>query len=400
MTRRLLIQCGAADTRAALALGEEIVGFWFGPARGDEALPRLPQAGEAYCGRIRTISRSIHAAFVDIGAERDAVLPLKDGAVAPPEGSSLVALIRRSPSPGKGAVLSVDFDAAAKDALARAVGTRTPPFRVGTADDPALEAWRWAAGLGAGLDMVLVNEPNAAAPLAAKGVAAVIDPAAFEEVGADDALAAAFEREVGLPGGARMIVDETEALTAVDIDASHATSAAHMGKLNNRVNHSAAGRLFRQLAKRGVGGRIVVDFLPPSDGAARRRLSDALKAAASEVFPSRFGRLSEDGLFDLTAPRRRLSLLEEATEAHGAAEVRPARRYTLDWQAKAAMRALERRLERRRSARLTLRLSADLHQYLSQTRALWFERVIARYGARFDMRREDAYEERRFDVAE
>lgn len=400
MTRRLIIQCGGADTRAALVLGEEIVGFWFGPARGDEDLPRPPQAGEVYSGRVRTVSKPLNAAFVDIGAAREALLPLKPGAAAPQEGASVVALVRRPPTAGKGAVLSVDLDDAASEALARVAGDRAPPFRVGATADPATEAWRWASAQGAALDSVLVNEPSAASALAQNGAAAVIDPSAFESAGADEALDGAFERDVALAGGARMIVDETEALVAVDIDAAHATSGAEAGKLNNRVNHAAAGRLFRELARRGAGGRIVVDFLPPSDGAARRRLSDALKAAASGVFPGRFGRLSEDGLFDLTAPRRRLSLLEEATEPCAAGAVRQGRRFTLDWRAKAAVRALEARLEKARSQRLTLYLSMDLHHYLLSVRPQWFERVRARYGARFEARRDDTFEERRFDVAE
>jgi Ribonuclease G/E len=400
MTRRLIIQCGGADTRAALVLGEEIVGFWFGPARGDEDLPRPPQAGEVYSGRIRTVSKPLNAAFVDIGAAREALLPLKPGAAAPQEGASVVALVRRPPTAGKGAVLTVDLDDAASEALARVAGDRAPPFRVGAPTDPATEAWRWAIAQGAPLDAILVNDPTAAAALAQNGAAAVIDPDAFASAGGDEALDSAFERDVALAGGARMIVDETEALVAVDIDAAHAASGAEAGKLNNRVNHAAAGRLFRELARRGAGGRVVVDFLPPSDGAARRRLSDALKAAASGVFPARFGRLSEDGLFDLTAPRRRLSLLEEATEPCAAGAVRQGRRFTLDWRAKTAVRALEARLEKARSQRLTLYLSMDLHHYLLSVRPQWFERVRARYGARFEARRDDTFEERRFDVAE
>lgn len=399
MTRRLIIQCGGADTRAALALGEEIVGFWFGPARGDEDLPRPPQAGEVYRGRVRTISKPLNAAFVDIGAAREALLPLKPGEAAPQEGASVVALVRRPPTAGKGAVLTVDLDEAAGEALSRLAGDRAPPFRVGAPADPAVEAFRWASAQGA-VDAVLVNEPAAAAALAQSGAASVIDAAAFADAEADDALAGAFEREVALAGGAKMIFDETEALVAVDIDAAHAASGAEAGKLNNRVNHTAAGRLFRELARRGVGGRIVADFLPPSDGSARRRLSDALKAAASGIFPSRFGRLSEDGLFDLTAPRRRLTLLEEATEPVAADAVRPGRRFTLDWRAKAAVRALEARLEKARSQRLTLYLSMDLHHYLLSVRTHWLDRVRARYGARFEARRDDTFEERRFDIAE
>lgn len=389
MTRRLFVRCGAADSRAALLLGDEIVAFWFGPARGDEALPRAPQPGEIYAGRVRSVSQPLGAAFVDIGAQRDALLPIRDLAVA--EGAAVSVLVRRAAQQGKGAIVGL-ADARIEEGAA--------PARIGPRLDPAVEAWFWARGLGT-VDLILVSDPATSSALSAAGAVAAIDPTAWTEAAAEATLQASFEREIVVSGGGRMIIDEAEALTAIDVDAAHAAGGAAAGKLNNRVNHAVAGRIFRELSRRGIGGRIVADFLPPSDSAARRRLSDALKMAAAGVFAGRFGRLAEDGLFDMTAPRRRLSLMEEATElTTDSSEVRPGRRFTLDWQAKAAIAALEDRLQRRPSARLALAVSSDIDRYLAADRPAWLQRVASRAGGRFDLRVDTGTKERRFDVVE
>ncbi|MEX0643931.1 MAG: ribonuclease E/G, partial [Parvularculaceae bacterium] len=196
---------------------------------------------------------------------------------------------------------------------------------------------------------------------------------------------------------ARLTIDETEGLTVVDVDAGAAADGA-TGRLNDKVNAAAAARLFRELARRAIGGRIVVDFLPPSNARARADLKDALKEARRGVFDCRFGKLSDDGLFDLTAPRDRLSLLELATEPAGADWPRPGRRFTLDWQAKAAIRALERRLAAAPASRPRLTADPVIVDFIA-ARPQWAARLAARFGARFEVSKDAQIRDRSFDVS-
>lgn len=405
MKRRLLIECGAAETRAAYLIGGEVVRFSFGPARGDEALRRPPQTGDLYVGRVRSVSKSLGGAFVDLGADREGFLPYKKDEALAPEGASIIVLVRRPPIGGKGAVLSADWmrglGAAAVLALQEQADARRNPGALGEPVDAAIHAFVVARPEGPEpLDEVITNDAAAAALLRAYGAEQVSSAdSPFETYGAAEALESALERTVMLAGGARLIFDQAEALTVVDVDAGAAADGAS-GRLNDKVNLLAAKALPGELARRAVGGRIVVDFLPPASADARKRLVDALKEAGRERFDARFGKLSADGLFDMTAPRTRLSLLEEATEPAGADWAVPGRRFSLDWRARRAVCALEAALAKRPSARPRLVAGAGLEAYLSKSRPQWPQRVAERYGPRFEIARNDGLEERGFDIIE
>ena len=51
--KRLIVECGAAETRAALLKDDKVWKFWFGPARGDEASDNFPAAGRRFAASLR-----------------------------------------------------------------------------------------------------------------------------------------------------------------------------------------------------------------------------------------------------------------------------------------------------------------------------------------------------------
>lgn len=397
MRRTLYIECGAAETRAAIFLGDEIIDFEFAPARGDEHLPRAADVGDVFVGRVRTVSKSLNAAFVDIGETEDGFLQVKKGEGLPVEGASLVVRVKRPAIGAKGAVLSTVRQE-------EAATLRAAPARLSENRDAALcvvEAHDLAK-----FDEIVVNDVGAASLMRdftarfdkMPGAIEVAD-FSFRDLGVDDAIESALDRSAPLVGGARLVFDETEAMSVVDVD-SGAAGAGRASAVNDRVNLAAAKALFPELARRGAGGRIIVDFLPPSGAKARVALLEALAKSAQGVFKGRVGKLSVDGIFDLTAPRERRSLLERASEpAAGAGWLRAGRRPTLDWRAKAAIGSLEQRLRTETSARLTLLAGAALASYIA-SRPQWRERLAARFGARFDIMGDKTLEERAFDVAE
>lgn len=408
MRRRLHIECGAAETRAACFIDDDPVRFFFAPARGDEHLPRPVEAGDVVLGRVRTISKSLHAAFVDIGEAEDGFLQAKASEALPVEGARLIVIVARPAIGSKGALISPhwrkSFSEDACVAIAARAETAAPPARLSDSRDPAL--WALAAAGAAPGDAVLVNDPAVAVLLREaterSGVgrdAVAIAEASLRDIGVDDAIDAALERTVVVADGVRLTFDETEAMTVVDVDSGGAGAQARTA-LNDRVNAAAAAALFGELSRRGVGGRIIVDFPPPSNARARARLFDQLSQASRQYFPARLGKLSADGVFDLTAARTGASLLERASEtAAGPGWLRRGRRLTLDWQAKAAIRSLEAQLQRALSARLTLAVDRTIEDYLA-SRPQWRDRLAARFGARFDIVGDLELEDRAFDVIE
>lgn len=398
--RRLVIECGVAETRAALFDADEAVKFWFGPARGDETAPRAVEEGDICFGKVKTVSKPLAGAFVDIGARVDAFLPLAKGETAPIEGARLIVGVKRPALAPKGAVLVLTWRrglaAAAQRAIEEDARIGDGPRVLGSQADPAVAFARKASAFKA--DEIIIDRADGAAALSGSGIAARIDLRAVDEAGLSSEIDSALARDIPLPGGGRMVIDETEALTAIDVDmgglADNSRSSA-----NDAVNKAAAGRLFRELARRAIGGRIVIDFLPPSSPRARSELLEWLTRADADLFPRRAGRLAPDGLFDMTAPRREASLLERATEPAGKDLVRQGRRETLDWRGKAAVFALERQLRRSPSAFFELLAAPGVAAYLS-AQTTWIDRLQERYGARVTIVECKELGERRFDIAQ
>jgi Ribonuclease G/E len=391
MTLSLIIDCGAAETTAALVSGNEIIRFFFAPARGDEAVPRKLEAGDIVFGRIKKAAPALSGAFVDIGGA-DAFLPAKKEG-APVEGAPAIFRVTCPPLGGKSAVLSADWRQGLPQPLAAAIekSEGAPRLLSASIDSAILIALKAQMFAPASISL---NRPDAAAALTASGFSAAVDERAVDEISIEEAIAQALELEIAFGEGARMLFSETPGGAVIDVDAGSASNDSR--KPNDRVNAMAAARLFGDLSRRGIGGRVVVDFLPPSSATARRTLLETL--AAQNGRESRLGKLAPDGLLDLTSPRRDFSLLERASEPFGDGALTPGRRPTLDWAAKRAVAALERRLRRQPRHRFALEAGAEILRYL-ESRPPWRARLVERNGARFDYRlREQA--PRSFDVAE
>lgn len=395
MTRTLLIACGAAETTGAVVAGGEIVRLLFAPARGDEALPRAAEAGDIVLGRIKTGAPALGGAFVDIGAVEDAFLPVRPNAKPPPEGSAQILCLRRPAIGDKGAVLSLDWkQGLAPKRIEEFSSARGSPRLLSHVLDSAVVIARRAQDFG--VSAIVTDRPECQRVLAADGVSALCDERVVLEADIEDTLAPTLERAASLGAGARLIIDETTGGAVVDVDAGGAVDAAR--KPNDRVNERAMRVLFRELARRAVGGRVIVDFLPPSSPAARRKLLDLLETVDGEIYERRAGKLAPDGLFDMTAPRRDRSLLERAGEPAGDGFLRVGRRLTLDWAAKRAVAAVEARLLRLPRALLSLDAGAEIARYL-EARPRWLARLADRYGARMTMLA-DEKRTRSFDVRE
>jgi len=134
------------------------------------------------------------------------------------------------------------------------------------------------------------------------------------DIDIDADLALALEREVRLPSGGAITIDEAEALTAIDVDSGALTDAASPRETALRVNLEAAGAIARQLRVRDIGGLIVVDFLD-IEAPDRARLASALQEAfAPDAARPRAGPIPARGVVEITRARVRPSLWMQVTE--------------------------------------------------------------------------------------
>jgi ribonuclease E len=134
----------------------------------------------------------------------------------------------------------------------------------------------------------------------------------------------AYERQVRLPSGGALVIDQTEALTAVDVNSARATKGGDIEETAFNTNLEAADEVARQMRLRDLGGLVVIDFIDMASNRHQRevenRLQNALKHDRARV---QIGRISRFGLLELSRQRLRPSLGESSQiicprcEGHG-----------------------------------------------------------------------------------
>ncbi len=116
-----------------------------------------------------------------------------------------------------------------------------------------------------------------------------------------------------LPSGGSIVVDQTEALTAVDVNSSRATKGSDIEDTAFQTNLEAAEEVARQLRLRDLGGLVVIDFIDMASNKHQRevenRLANALKYDRARV---QVGRISRFGLLEMSRQRLRPSLGESS----------------------------------------------------------------------------------------
>ena len=123
----------------------------------------------------------------------------------------------------------------------------------------------------------------------------------------------AYSRGVALPAGGAIVIDHTEALTAIDVNSARATRGGDIEETAYRTNLEAAVEVARQLRLRDLGGLIVIDVIDMESQRNQRevenRLREALRYDRARV---QIGKISRFGLMELSRQRLQPSLEETA----------------------------------------------------------------------------------------
>lgn len=113
-----------------------------------------------------------------------------------------------------------------------------------------------------------------------------------------------YERQVELPSGGHIVIDTTEALTAVDVNSGRSTRAATQEETAVNTNMEAAQEVARQLRLRDLGGLVVVDFIDMRASKNQRKVEKAVKDAMKiDKARSTVGRISPNGLLEINRQR-------------------------------------------------------------------------------------------------
>lgn len=341
MTGVILLDQGLFDTRLALIEAGQVVALDV-ELRPEPGVPAKARLGEIYLGRVLKRSSETGGAFVDLGLAQPGFLTpdtATEGAAlmvqvareaildkAPKLTAAITLAVRQlalrpkkgglSVPPGADAALAAALRARWADIEARAKNAKAPALLWGAENPVAGLLDRWAP---ARLDRILVSGGACfakarqwaarMAPELAAGVQRFAGPGElFDQFDANAALAVALATRLELAAGGAIVIEETQALTAIDVD-SAAGGGREKAEGALHVNLAAANEIARQARLRGLGGVLAIDFLKLKSKSAQAKLMTQFKRAlARDPVPSRVWPPSALGLVELARPRTGPSL--------------------------------------------------------------------------------------------
>jgi len=131
----------------------------------------------------------------------------------------------------------------------------------------------------------------------------------FDLSGVEEEIAKALERKVQLKSGGHLVIDQTEAMTTIDVNTGAYVGHRNLEETIFRTNLEAAVSIARQLRLRNLGGIIIIDFIDMRDEPHRRAVLAALeRALAGDRAQTHIVSLSPLGLVEMTRKRTRESL--------------------------------------------------------------------------------------------
>ncbi len=211
----------------------------------------------------------------------------------------------------------------------------------------------------------------------------------FAKWGAESQLDALFNNQVTLKSGGYIVINQTEALVAIDVNSGRSTREHNIEDTALRTNLEAADEVARQLRLRDLAGLIVVDFIDMEESrnnrSVERRLKDALKDDRARI---QVGRISHFGLLEMSRQRIRTGVLEGSSiicpHCAGAGTVRSTASVAVH-----VMRVLEDALIKNAAHNITVRTRTDIALYVLNQKRWHLRALEERFGVAITVAADD-----------
>jgi ribonuclease E len=195
----------------------------------------------------------------------------------------------------------------------------------------------------------------------------------------EDHLAQIYSPTVPLRSGGYLVINQTEALVAVDVNSGRATRERNVEATALKTNMEAAEETARQLRLRDLAGLIVIDFIDMDEAknnrAVEKKLKDSLKDDRARI---QMGRISSFGLMEMSRQRRRTGILEGTTHVcphcGGAGRVR-----SVESSALATLRAIEMEALKG-GGEIVVRVPRDVSLYILNHKREDLTRILNSHG--------------------
>ncbi|AFX98659.1 ribonuclease, Rne/Rng family domain protein [Candidatus Endolissoclinum faulkneri L2] len=187
---------------------------------------------------------------------------------------------------------------------------------------------------------------------------------------------------VDLKSGGYIVMNQTEALVAIDVNSGRSTSERSIEETALKTNLEAADEVARQLRLRDLAGLVVIDFIDVEESrnqrAVERRMKEAIKADRARI---QIGRISHFGLMGLSRQRLRPSLVEASTQiclnCKGLGYIR-----SIDSTALHILRVIEEEGLRNRAAEIVIHVPGKVALYILNQKRNRLADIELRYGNR------------------
>ncbi len=236
-------------------------------------------------------------------------------------------------------------------------------------------------------------------PSHAKNVHHYEDPEPlFTRYGMERQLNAMFSPYVHLRSGGYLVINQTEALVAIDINSGKSTREFSIEETALSTNLEAADEIARQLKLRDLAGLVVIDFIDMEEKrnnrAVERRLKDALQHDRARI---QLGRISHFGLLEMSRQRMRTGVLEGSTtqcpHCQGTGIIRSTESVAL-----AVLRGLEDALMAGQPASLTATTIASVALYILNHKRSYIVEMEGRYGVTIQILASDKVQGANFTI--
>jgi ribonuclease E len=203
----------------------------------------------------------------------------------------------------------------------------------------------------------------------------------FSKFGVESQIERIFARTVQLPSGGAIVIDPTEALTAIDVNSGRSSGGGSHEEMVLQTNLEAAREAIRQLRLRDLGGLVVIDFIdlrsPKNRRLVEREVKEALKVDRAR---SSVGRISSNGLLEINRQKIQRSLSARAHRpcptCSGTGRVPSIETIGLN---------LLRRIEGRAATGRLLKARVELHSELAEAIQNTRRRELSRIEEEFDI---------------
>jgi ribonuclease E len=202
----------------------------------------------------------------------------------------------------------------------------------------------------------------------------------FQRYGVEAALDSMFNPVVRLRSGGYIVINQTEALVAIDVNSGKATREHHIEDTALKTNLEASEEIARQLRLRDLAGLVVIDFIDMEEHrnnrAVEKRLKDSLRHDRARI---QLGRISPFGLLEMSRQRLRAGMVEGATISCPHCEGRGVIR-SVGSMALRVLRAVEEYCQREKLIAITLRIPPEIALYILNHKRAQLTSIEDRHG--------------------